>query len=722
VPFDESNFIQETTGGSSNTTSHVVTLPSGTTAGNAVVVLFTVSIGFSVTPTGFSPLSTVVPTVAYIKTEVAAGETSWTFTTPSATAMQWYVAEISNVDPVAPLDVSAVAQNDNVVDGGTATTGTTGQNTNLGVLALAWFGSSDPGNTNALDSFTNGFEELYDLSGGGTPGTPTAYAGLVVARRFHEGTTGTFSTTGTVHTSLPTTSMDGCVVVIRSNDSPDVGAVTALAGFEWGTHGGGGQQSLGSGGSDDEPNGIFGGATWPRAAWDTEYLIQAGSARDTGYGLRVNGGAVGTHFVVIGNFAATKTVTMGFNCRVVSAIANTFPVAAAANTLGSQRATIWYDGVNNKFGVQLNAGTVSWQDGTTALNTWVWLEVRVKVNTSTWYAEWRIETGADTYAEQAPVTLTGQATNATITDLWVGTGSLSISTAGVTVDYDDVACAATWSAYPFGPVKVRLVKVDPAGTPSVSGSTANFNTFSANGTLAAWNATTARNALDEVPPTVSASADGVVQVAVAASDYMEFPMDTVTLAADEAVAGVRMISCHWGGTGSGTGTLGIRGHDGTTETVLFDTSLSYDAGSPTAISVSAPYWRCKLWPSAGGWTQAKLNAAVLRVGYSTDATPDMGVSAIYLEVAIRKAKLARQIEVTDGSDVFTVDLNLNPESSATASYIVTVPTGRSATFGYTLLGTPVSETVLAVNSPKTYTIQADAYGDVSDVTLRPEPL
>ena len=45
-----------------------------------------------------------------------------------------------------------------------------------------------------------------------------------------------------------------------------------------------------------------------------------------------------------------------------------------------------------------------------------------------------------------------------------------------------------------------------------------------------------------------------------------------------------------------------------------------------------------MWQSVNGWTQAELNAAALRVGFSGDATPDMGIHAAYLEVAIGKTK------------------------------------------------------------------------------------
>src|SRR6266540_1811137 len=69
----------------------------------------------------------------------------------------------------------------------------------------------------------------------------------------------------------------------------------------------------------------------------------------------------------------------------------------------------------------------------------------------------------------------------------------------VTVDasYDDVLVSVGVPGdYPVGAGRGVLLKVDPAGVLTVSGSTANFNTYSANGTMAAWDATAARGAID----------------------------------------------------------------------------------------------------------------------------------------------------------------------------------------------------------------------------------
>jgi hypothetical protein len=216
---------------------------------------------------------------------------------------------------------------------------------------------------------------------------------------------------------------------------------------------------------------------------------------------------------------------------------------------------------------------------------------------------------------------------------------------------------------------------------------------------------------------VSATSDGVCQVTTATSDYMEFPMSTYTCASDEIIAGVRALSPEWGGTGTGTGTLGFRGHDGTTETTFVTATVTHDAGSPTAYSSTEPRWMTGMWPNGLGWTQAKLDAAVLRVGFSNDATPDMGVHSLYLEVAIRKAKTFRQVTLEDPISA-TADIYVNPYTSASVSYLITnSDASRSVNFNYTGTGSPSSPVTVSPSTSQTVTVTADDFGDIPDVSL-----
>jgi hypothetical protein len=144
-----------------------------------------------------------------------------------------------------------------------------------------------------------------------------------------------------------------------------------------------------------------------------------------------------------------------------------------------------------------------------------------------------------------------------------------------------------------------------------------------------------------------------VQVANDGTSYLRIPFGDYTAATDdEIIAGVRFLASEWGGTGSGSGNLGWRVYDGVTETVIQAVSALYDADSLTAVSATYPRWVSGMWPgsSSGAWTPTRLNDAEARMGWSTDATPDMGASAMYLEVATRRCARFVKYRLVDGED------------------------------------------------------------------------
>jgi hypothetical protein len=685
VPLTVDNLVHENADGTTvATTSYVVALAGtdSTTAGNTVVI-FVKSTGSLTPPAGFvlDKQNAVGGLLSvYRRSDVAAGETSWTFTTGVAGHATWYVAELSGVDLVDPLDTSASASG-GAVNGGTQSSGTTPLGAALYTAVFAAFDAHPVvGSTESWSGYTNGFEEVADLS------AASDATQLAVVRKFAT-STGAFETTATLATTQAGSIVtNGLVVAYRSADSPIVAPLAMLAGFEWLTHGGitshnGITNMLGT------TLGLAGGT------WGTNYSIGAGSARNSAGGLRiVQSGAAA--YVRIGNLNS-KVGLYGFNCRVVSSTGTVVVAEISSATV----AQVVYDTATEKFGVRTGtAGTISWESGTTPANAWRWIELKVNTAGTTHTVDWRIETGAGVYTDQAQASGAGTANTL---QLMLGLGRTTAQT--MTADYDDVVMSIYGSAYPLGPHEVKLLTVDPAGTPSVGGASSNFSVFTANGTLAAWNAANARDAVDDVPPTISASADGVVQTAVGASDYMEFPMSTYVCGPTETIVGVRMMCPEWGGTGTGTGTIGYRGWDGTTETTFIAAGSAaagqpYDADSLTAVSSTYPRWACAMWQSVNGWTQAELDAAAVRIGFSTDATPDMGVHAVYLEVAIGPT---RSQTLFGGLATLEVD----PNRGGAVSITVDAPAGYDTDLTYEQGGSP---TTVPVTGGTSHTEQINA--------------
>lgn len=705
----DANLLQTKTGTVSGSNTVITSLNSGTTAESTVIVVIATSLGTwsGITlPSGFITDKTQGSSggvAIFHKPDVFAGETSWTFTLSASTTSSWTAYEYSNIDPVEPVDVSVATQTSSVANGGTASTGTTSINAGLSVVAIAAFAAPTVGQTESFSGYTNSFTEDTDQGS-------TTNPQLATATKYVDNTTGTFETTATFATTSGTArTIQALLVVYRAADAPIQSPLAMFTGFEFGTSGGIG--NLGAQSPMNTNNDICTTGTW-----NTNYLVQAGSARNGNYGLRIsNSSSVGS--IGVSGASTGASGCFGVNARVVSAT-GTVMVGGFGWNGTDTLLTVLYDSSATKFGVRWGAsGTPSWQSGTTALNTWVWIDGRVRWDKTTWHLDWRIETGTDTYtAQTSPADLTGQ----TIPAIYIGTivfGSYSASQSMV-ADFDDPVSSRYWAAYPLGPHKIPPVIVPDTTGASVSGTAANFNEFTANGTLAAF-ASTSGQRIDEVPPTVSASADGVVQVTAASSDYMNFLMGTYACAADEMVAAVRMVAAAWGGTGTGTGTLGIRGHDGTTEATIIAALTSYDAASPTAVSSAAPIWQQGMWLRSNGWSQSALDAAALRVGFSTDATPDMGVSALYLEVAVKKASTVRQITLEDPLSA-TADLIMNTDTSASVAYVVTnSDSNRTVNFTYSVAGTPQAPVPVGPGTNQTVTVNADNFGDVSDLNLEP---
>jgi hypothetical protein len=681
-------------------TSRPVTLGSGTTAGNTIIVF----IGTT------DPSTTVLPPAGggwildadhsfgglqvYHLSDVGAGVTSWTFTTATAKTIAWYVAEVSGLDP-DPVDAGSQGTF-SVSSGGTVTVANSVSTGGMSTIAFAAIITAETtsGHTYTYAGWTNSFSERADTGG------PTA-PGLAVAVNTSPNTV-IWSTTATLTTTLAPAGPCTVMIAYREAGTPIVSPLYYLAGFEWGTHAGGGTL-LGA-------NNLWMRSALSVGTWGTNYLIQAGSARSGTYGLRiVQAGAAA--YVGHGTpplfFASVMVI--GMNVRVVSG-SGVVVVAEVTGTVATPLQIV-YDVTATKFGVRCGTtGTIQYQSGTTALSTWVWIDVRVQDGGTTWTADWRIETGASTYTTQTSASLGGQTAN--IVDAF-RTGSNTAQT--VTADYDDVVLSQYSGTYPLGPHTVRILKVDPAGTPTISGTTANFNTFTANGTLAAWNATTARNAIDELPPTVSTSSDGVVQVTVAATEYMEFPMETYTLAATEVIAGAKVIATMWATSGGGTVTVEIRGWDGTSEASVVPLGSAFSAAGATAYATNAPTWRVGMWAITNGWTQAKLDAAAVRFGFSTNIAP--GAAAIYMEIAVGKTRTIHAFGAV-------ADVAVDPNRLGVVSATVTAPAlGTGDTTLYYEEATVPTSVNIPAGTAVTEQINAAFEADVNYVAIYtpPEP-
>lgn len=374
--------------------------------------------------------------------------------------------------------------------------------------------------------------------------------------------------------------------------------------------------------------------------------------------------------------------------------------------------TIWYRAASQKIGVKVGTGTEQLSDATVAANTWIGLDYRFDARTTTFKCDWQLD--YDSLDATGPVAQT-QASNTGMT-----VGSIDKVRKGwtvartATVRFDDIAASQQYGAYPLGDVRIVTLSVDPAGTPTISGSSANFRVFTSNGgTLTTWSAAGTRNALDDVPPTIGASADGLTQISTAASDYCEVPMETYTAAPDFAVRGLRWYWAGWAASSTGA-TFGFRSWDGVSE-IAQHSAVDHNFDSSSLV------WMTRMQrPSLGKYvlTQAKVDALAARFGFSTDAAPDVGVHCVFGELVVAPATVYGIVEAETG---FNVYVRQDPVSASVISLLATTPSGtRGGTLTWTVGGVDGSQYV-GPNTTYEKSIGASSIDEVTSVGFTVDP-
>jgi hypothetical protein len=293
-------------------------------------------------------------------------------------------------------------------------------------------------------------------------------------------------------------------------------------------------------------------------------------------------------------------------------------------------------------------------------------------------------------------------------------------TESVTATYwlTDLAGSRFRKTYPVGDVRVVTLKVDPDATPTVSGDPANFRTFTANGTLAAWTAAATITALDGVPPVVGASATGLAQVANATGDYVHVPMQTYDLAGNGVVAVCgRWYWAGWAASGN-PATFRFRPHDGAfSATVTGDT---VDAGFDNAALV----WMGMVHNTNSALnlfytlTQAKLDALAAEFGFGVDQNPDAGVLSVVFELALKPA--GTEHVFGDPAGTPRVEQRTNPDSGGLVSLDVHTPAESGAVVRYfDAAGSPTEVSVPAGSSPYTIVVNAEDVPSYPRIEMQP---
>lgn len=382
----------------------------------------------------------------------------------------------------------------------------------------------------------------------------------------------------------------------------------------------------------------------------------------------------------------------------------------------SNSVKIWFRVASGKIGVRIGSGTEQLSNAAVSADKWIQIPWRYFSFNTTHTLDWAVR-----YDSLDPASLPVTQTQATATGMTNGPVTAVVfgwkTATTATVYYDDDLVCKQWAAHPLSDHHVSPLLVDPTGTVTITGTQANFETYSG-GSNTAWNAVTARNAIDDMPPTFT---DGITQITTATGDYVTVPMATLALGQSMSPRAVRWYAAV--GAVSGTAaTLGVRCVDGST--VLFDSTVA-DHGQDSGNAV----WLCgmarlansnqiaKLWQL----TVARLAALAFEFGRSGDANPDVRLEAVLAEVAcVSPIESAADAE-DDIGGIHRAIQRLDPDSGATLGFLVTTPNnGRGATLTWTANGTPDSMHV-AANSTGTKDLNLDAVSQLTASGLAYDP-
>jgi hypothetical protein len=736
VPLSIDNIIQTNTG-SFNASTGSATLPSAVTSGSTVVIFagshmvpadgnvqVTAPAGFEniagfIAASGFDGASCFV----WAKRNVTDGSSSWTLTakvngSTAARAVCWVAIEVTGVglDPLGTGNLSWYASHESTLanaQGSTDVTTIDTLNTNstsraacYDTLGLAVFAARS--NNSTIPTWSNYGDGWLELAQVGR--TDTLGLGLAVAYK-PSLSIGWHTTTADV---TPTSDATADSVSLYADGARHAHLVQMMTGAEFGSATGS-TVTYGTNGQ------IFDSVT-------ANATCVTNIKRTGNYALKLNSSAAASNFTWSAKLSdmTNRALCARLNVYFDSSLPG-IDVELASFEVTTKTGTLTYRTASQKLEVKVGTGTAVLSDTTVSANQWVGVDLRYDsrgLANAQHICDWQVDYNAALADTTAPVAQT-QAVGATTT-----AGAITLVRFGwtqsitATVYMDDLAVSRAWGAYPLGDLRIRPLKVDSAGTPTVTGATTNFNTWTNNGTMAAWNATTARNALLDVPPTIGGSSSGVAQVALVTgvNETARFPMETYDAAGNsEAIRAVGHYAAGWAAA-TQPANIGLGGDDGRSSP---DLGQSIGTGADANWDSSNQFWIHWMHHRSGDpgdfmqVRQTDLDNMSVYFGNSTDAAPDIGVHCLLTEVATEPLKTWPVSEVEGGA--FTLYGRYDPVDSKIPALVATTPSGtRGATVSWAIQQVDQTPQYVNPGQVQTFVTGAESVDDVTSISFLPD--
>jgi hypothetical protein len=735
VPLSVDNIIQVNTG-SFNATGGNATLPNPVTAGSTVVIVAACpaiaadsNVMVTSDDTAFEAIGGVtavtvqdaMPTI-FAKRNVAAGGTSWGLTpkksgVASARQVAWVAMEVTGVglDPLGTGNLSWYADkassDTSVASDATSIStyrdGVTSPGSCYDTLGLAVFAArGNDATVPVWSGYTNGWTELANV------GRTDAGIGFSLAVAYKPSLAiGYIETTATC---TPLADLAADAVSLYADGARHAHLVQMMSGAEFGSM---------TGAATMTGHQIFDTAT-------ANVTCVTNIKRTGNYAFKYASTSAACNTTWSGKLYDMTSRALPFRLNVYfeTALPGIDVELASIDVASVKVGTVTYRTASQKIEMKVGTGTAVLSDAVVVADQWIGIDGRYDprcLANAQHICDWQVDYNANLADTTGPVVQTqavGAGTTAgTITTFRMGwTQSIT-----ATVYMDDLAVSRAWGAYPLGDLRIRPLKVDPAGTPTVHGDATLFKTFTANGTMATWTAAATVTNLAEVPPTIGSTASGLAQVTVGLSggslDWVNIPMETYDAAGNgEAIRAVGHYVAGWAAATTAAG-IALSGNDGRSGVDGATGWTVADANWDSSTQVWAHWMHhagvdpAQFYPIP----QANLDAMQIVFGQSPDATPDIGIHCVLSEVATQPLATWPVSEVEGGA--FTLYGRYDPVDSKLPVLIATTPSGtRGATVTWAIRQVDQTPQYVGPGQVQTFLTGAETVEDVTSVGFSPD--
>jgi hypothetical protein len=300
----------------------------------------------------------------------------------------------------------------------------------------------------------------------------------------------------------------------------------------------------------------------------------------------------------------TQQTVVGFAIRFASLPTADVTSLASLATTGTSL-FLGYQTTGQRFTLRWGTNAAVTSSTTVSADTWYYIDLKIDVSVNPNTASWAVDS-----ATQSGVSLASAAQS--VLNFVFGSKALADV---FTAYYDDVVQTTTLADYPIGGVHVLTLSPDGTGTHNTPTDFQNDD-----GTAISASSYSRINEVPLEPGPITVTT-GIKQITTRTTSYLEFTLSDTSAS---CIKGVQ-VSMAMHKTASQSNQMKTSLFDGGTERVVYN-------GDSVGNGLVA-YKTATIAPASAPWTTTALNGLVMRVGYSSDASPIPFLDGLIVEYA-----------------------------------------------------------------------------------------